>query len=61
MAVVSDLIRDSSRQNHADTNRLFIVDGIISLPVCIAGFIFLPDVPEICNSFYLTKEVSSFG
>lgn len=41
--------------------RLFIVDGIISLPVCLAGFIFLPDVPEICNAFYLTKEVNTTG
>jgi ACS family pantothenate transporter-like MFS transporter len=42
-------------------NRLFIVDGIISLPVCIATFFFLPDVPEICNAFYLSKEEIAFA
>jgi hypothetical protein len=41
--------------------RLFIVDGIISLPVCIATFFFLPDVPEICTAFYLTKEEIAFA
>ncbi|KAH0383801.1 putative MFS transporter Liz1/Seo1, partial [Aureobasidium melanogenum] len=40
---------------------LFIVDGIISLPICIAGFIFLPDVPEISTAFYLTKEEIAFA
>lgn len=41
--------------------RLFIVDGIISLPICIATFVFLPDVPEICTSFYLTKDEVAFA
>lgn len=42
-------------------NRLFIVDGIISLPVCIATFFFLPDIPEICTAFYLSKEEIAFA
>lgn len=37
--------------------RLFIVDGIISLPVALSGFFILPDVPEISNPWYLKKEV----
>jgi hypothetical protein len=37
--------------------RLFIIDGIISLPIAISGFFVLPDVPEISNPWYLTKEV----
>lgn len=37
--------------------RLFIVDGIISLPVALSGFFVLPDVPEISNPWYLTKKV----
>ncbi|OQE03006.1 hypothetical protein PENVUL_c036G03482 [Penicillium vulpinum] len=28
---------------------LFIIDGVISLPVAISGFFILPDVPEIAN------------
>ncbi|KAE8321610.1 major facilitator superfamily domain-containing protein [Aspergillus sergii] len=35
---------------------LFIVDGIISLPVALSGFFILPDVPEISNPWYLTKD-----
>ncbi|KAK8238822.1 MFS general substrate transporter [Phyllosticta capitalensis] len=35
---------------------LFIVDGIISLPVALLGFIVLPDVPEISKPFYLKPE-----
>ncbi|KAL3420553.1 MFS transporter liz1 [Phlyctema vagabunda] len=35
---------------------LFIVDGVISLPVALAGFVFLPDLPETSRAFYLTKE-----
>lgn len=41
--------------------RLFIVDGIISLPVALSGFVILPDVPEISNPWYLTKDVSFAG
>ncbi|KAK7615587.1 pantothenate transporter [Phyllosticta paracitricarpa] len=35
---------------------LFIVDGIISLPVALLGFIVLPDIPEISKPFYLKPE-----
>ncbi|OQD91122.1 hypothetical protein PENANT_c001G09889 [Penicillium antarcticum] len=35
---------------------LFIVDGIISLPVAISGFFILPDVPEISSPWYLSQE-----
>lgn len=38
--------------------RLFIVDGIISLPVALLGYLVLPDLPEIAKPFYLSKEVS---
>ncbi|KAJ5813179.1 Major facilitator superfamily domain general substrate transporter [Penicillium robsamsonii] len=37
---------------------LFIIDGVISLPVAISGFFILPDVPEISNPWYLSKEAS---
>ncbi|EFQ31072.1 major facilitator superfamily transporter [Colletotrichum graminicola] len=35
---------------------LFIVDTIISLPIAIAGFFFLPDVPEITKAWWLNKD-----
>jgi MFS transporter, ACS family, pantothenate transporter len=38
--------------------RLFIIDGVISLPVALAGFFVLPDVPEISKPWYLSKKVS---
>ena len=59
LAMVS--INHQHSSMHANSDRLFIVDGIISLPVCIATFIFLPDVPEICTSFYLTKDEIAFA
>ncbi|EOD46987.1 putative pantothenate transporter protein [Neofusicoccum parvum UCRNP2] len=40
---------------------LFIVDGIISLPIALAGYFVLPDVPEISKPFYLTKEEVAFA
>ncbi|KAK1502323.1 major facilitator superfamily transporter [Colletotrichum tamarilloi] len=33
-----------------------IMDGIISLPICIAGYFFLPDLPENTRAFYLTEN-----
>jgi hypothetical protein len=39
--------------------RLFIIDGVISLPIAIAGFFVLPDVPEISSPWYLTEKVAS--
>ncbi|KAF3057206.1 Pantothenate transporter liz1 [Daldinia childiae] len=35
---------------------LFIMDGIISLPICIAGFFILPDLPENTRAFYLSED-----
>ncbi|KAL2068640.1 hypothetical protein VTL71DRAFT_14977 [Oculimacula yallundae] len=35
---------------------LFIMDGIISLPICLAGFFLIPDLPENTRAFYLTED-----
>lgn len=40
---------------------LFIIDGIISLPIATAGFFILPDVPKISKPFYLTEEEVAFA
>jgi ACS family pantothenate transporter-like MFS transporter len=40
---------------------LFIIDGIISVPIAILGFFALPDLPEISKPFYLTKEEVAFA
>lgn len=33
-----------------------IMDGIISAPICIAGFFLIPDLPENTRAFYLTQD-----
>jgi ACS family pantothenate transporter-like MFS transporter len=33
------------------------MDGIISAPICLAGFFLLPDLPENSRAFYLTENV----
>ncbi|KAK0109537.1 hypothetical protein ONS95_002224 [Cadophora gregata] len=35
---------------------LFIMDGIISLPICISGYFMIPDLPENTRAFYLTES-----
>ncbi|MCJ1458162.1 hypothetical protein MMC28_008533 [Mycoblastus sanguinarius] len=40
---------------------LFIVDGVISLPIALAGYFFIPDVPETTRAFYLTIEDVAFS
>ncbi|KAF9469023.1 major facilitator superfamily domain-containing protein [Collybia nuda] len=35
---------------------LFIIDGIITLPIALYGFLVFPDLPAITNAFYLSKE-----
>ncbi|KAF7870420.1 hypothetical protein EAF04_004165 [Stromatinia cepivora] len=40
---------------------LFIIDGVISLPIAIAGYFMLPDVPEIAKAWYFSKEELEYG
>ena len=40
---------------------LFIMDGVISLPIALAGYFVLPDVPEISRAAYFTKEDIAFA
>ena len=40
---------------------LFIIDGVISLPIALAGYWVLPDVPEISRPFYLTEKEVAFA
>ncbi|CAG1980000.1 unnamed protein product [Fusarium graminearum] len=35
---------------------LFITNTVVSLPIAISGFFFLPDVPEITRAWYFTPE-----
>jgi MFS transporter, ACS family, pantothenate transporter len=36
--------------------RLFIIDGIITMPIAIAGFFVLPDLPETTRAWYLSTD-----
>ncbi|KAK5117506.1 hypothetical protein LTR85_008891 [Meristemomyces frigidus] len=40
---------------------LYIVCGIISLPVGIIGYFFLPDFPENTRAFYLSKDEAQYA
>lgn len=35
---------------------LFIMDGLISLPICLAGYFLIPDLPENSRAFYLDAD-----
>ncbi|KAL2058532.1 hypothetical protein ABVK25_001260 [Lepraria finkii] len=40
---------------------LFIVDGVISLPIALAGYIFIPDLPDTSRAIYLSAEDKAFA
>ncbi|KAM3555788.1 hypothetical protein ARSEF4850_005835 [Beauveria asiatica] len=35
---------------------LFIIDGLMTMPVALYGFVFFPDTPQTTRAFYLTDE-----
>ncbi|KAK7937352.1 major facilitator superfamily transporter [Apiospora aurea] len=35
---------------------LFITNTVVSLPIALAGFFFLPDIPEITTAWYFTSD-----
>jgi hypothetical protein len=43
------------------TQWLFLVDGIISLPIALLGLVFLPDMPENTRAWYFTPEEKAFA
>ncbi|KAK8071246.1 hypothetical protein PG997_011449 [Apiospora hydei] len=46
---------------HAGWQWLFIVCGVISLPVGVIGYFFNPDFPETTRAFYLTKDEAAYA
>lgn len=40
---------------------LFIVNGIISLPVALSGYVLLPDVPETTRAWYFNASERAFA
>lgn len=51
----------NGRLGHSGWQWLFIVCGIISLPVGVVGYFFNPDFPENTRAFYLSKEQAAFA
>ncbi|KAI1609153.1 retrograde regulation protein 2 [Exophiala viscosa] len=40
---------------------LFVIDGVISLPVALSGYFLLPDVPETTRAWYFTPAEREFA
>ncbi|KAK4940213.1 hypothetical protein LTR10_019642 [Elasticomyces elasticus] len=40
---------------------LFVIDGVISLPVALSGYFLLPDVPETTRAWYFTPSEREFA
>ncbi|KAI1876991.1 uncharacterized protein JN550_001063 [Neoarthrinium moseri] len=51
----------NGKLGHAGWQWLFIVCGVISLPVGVIGYFFNPDFPENTRAFYLTTEEVEFA
>ncbi|KAK5662698.1 hypothetical protein OQA88_8614 [Cercophora sp. LCS_1] len=56
MAAVHSSTGPEGRAGLKSWQWLFIVDGIISLPVALAGFALLPDTPDRTRVFYLSTD-----
>ena len=37
------------------------MDGVISLPVALLGYVFLPDMPETTRAWYFSAEEKAFA
>ncbi|KAJ9134340.1 Pantothenate transporter liz1 [Pleurostoma richardsiae] len=51
----------NGRHGLAGWRWLFIMDGIISIPIAIWGFFAIPDLPHTTKAFYWTKEDKEYG
>ncbi|ERT03321.1 uncharacterized protein SPSK_09073 [Sporothrix schenckii 1099-18] len=40
---------------------LFIMDGVISIPIAVWGFFAIPDLPHTTRAFYWTKDDKAYG
>ena len=38
-----------------------MVDGVISVPIALLGYVVLPDLPETSKAWYFTPEERAFG
>jgi uncharacterized membrane protein YdjX (TVP38/TMEM64 family) len=47
-------------QNIKKLAKRFIIDGIITMPIALYGFLIFPDLPATTKAFYLSEDVSLF-
>lgn len=53
---IVDIFSSSILVTCQPTYRLFIVDGLITMPIAVAGFLVLPDLPETTRAWFLTPD-----
>lgn len=51
----------NGRLGHEGWQWLFIICGVISLPVAFLGYFFFPDFPETTRAFYITPEEADWA
>ncbi|PIA93274.1 Pantothenate transporter FEN2 [Cercospora beticola] len=51
----------NGRHGLAGWRWLFVMDGVISIPIAVAGFILLPDKPHTTRAFYWSAEHIRYG
>ncbi|KAK1985733.1 major facilitator superfamily transporter [Colletotrichum cereale] len=55
---IGELLRETKTATPSTLNHCLqrLVNTVVSLPIAISGFFFLPDVPEITKAWYFTPE-----
>lgn len=56
MALAVGLLASERTCIHQTPER-FIIDGVITMPIALYGFLMFPDVPTTTKAFYLSEEV----
>lgn len=58
MAVCSQIFNPRSVQftQRPNLSFRFIIDGIITMPIALYGFLVFPDLPRTTQAFYLSQE-----
>ncbi|KAG9778594.1 hypothetical protein HRR83_002765 [Exophiala dermatitidis] len=51
----------NGKLGHAGWQWLFIVCGVISLPIALLGYFLYPDFPETTRAFYITEEEAKWA
>ena len=58
---MASVYRLDANAGYAGWQWLFIVDGVIFLPIALLGYVFIPNQPSTTRAFYLTAEDKLFA